>query len=108
MGLLSGFGLLAAGIEAAVRTDWSSSPWTDVLWLAVVPIGVCAGYVLAWRREIAGALVALGCLLVIYFAATLAGQESAHVPYLYPFGGPALLFVAHWAFARTGGRASAD
>jgi hypothetical protein len=72
---------------------------TDAFWVALFPFGVCLGYVIAWRRQLLGAMIAGGCLAVLYGGGALVGQRPPVVPILWPFGGPVLLFLYYWAFA---------
>ena len=71
----------------------------DAFWVALFPFGVCVGYVIAWRRQLLGAMVSIGCLAVLYGGGALVGQRPPVTPILYPFGGPAVLFLYYWAFA---------
>ena len=66
---------------------------------ALFPVGVCVGYLIAWRREFLGAMVSAACLALLYAGGALVGERPPVVPFLWPFGGPAVLFLYHWALA---------
>jgi hypothetical protein len=95
--MVSGFALI--GLSELARGGAPVYTPRDAFWFALFPIGVCVGYLIAWRREFPGAMVSVACLALLYAGGALVGQRPPAVPFLWPFGGPALLFLCHWALA---------
>ncbi len=86
--------LLSLGLIAAFALGEGGSPslreWGA---LALFPIGVGLGMLIAWRRELIGGLFSLASLAGFYlYYATLAGKLP-HGPYFFLFSSPALLFI---------------
>ena len=50
--------------------------------LALWPVGVCVGLVLAWHREELGGIVALGCLIAFYVWNLLRSGHWPRAPFL--------------------------
>ena len=64
--------------------------------LSLFRIGLCVGYVVAWRWQFVGGVVSLGCLALFFIVMWLSGSPVHGVPAFYLFGVPGLLFVWYW------------
>ncbi|MGB8776314.1 MAG: hypothetical protein WCC78_19425 [Terriglobales bacterium] len=73
--------------------------------LALWPVGVCVGLVLAWHREELGGIVALGCLIAFYVWNLLRSGHWPQGPFFFLTAAPGLLFlVAGFLSHRSGVR----
>jgi hypothetical protein len=77
-------------------------------WVALVffPIGVALGALLAWRYEVAGALISLSSLGAFYIVAWLTRGAFPRGPYFLVFIVPALLFLLATMLAKIAAPAS--
>ncbi len=69
----------------------TSQEWVG---LALWPIGVCVGLVVAWYREELGGIFALGCLIVFYVWNLLRSGHLPHGPFFFLVAAPGLLFLS--------------
>lgn len=70
------------------------SEWPKML---LFPVGLCAGYLLAWRHTLAGGAIAIACL-----AAFLAAEGQWDMaPVMLTLGAPGILLIVVGALART-------
>lgn len=59
------------------------------------PIGVIAGFVVAWRRELAGGLITAGSLALFYVWQVVRVGQWAAGPYFLLFAAPGFLHIAN-------------
>lgn len=59
------------------------------------PMGVVAGFVIAWRHEFAGGLVTVGSLALFYVYLFVLGGRFPGGPYFLLFAGPGFLHLAN-------------
>jgi len=65
--------------------------------LALWPVGVCVGLILAWQREELGGIVALACLIAFYGWNLLRSGHLPQGPFFFLIAAPGLLFLlAGW------------
>ncbi len=95
--------IVVASFQRGGRLLHSPRDWVN---FALFPLGLCLGYVIAWRKPLHGGLVSLGFLGLFYGWLAVSGQPVQVVPALYPFGAPALLFVYYWFVSRVVKRGS--
>ena len=72
----------------------------DVVAMVFFPIGVCIGLGLAWRRELQGGTIAIGCVAAFYLILFLFDGRFPRGPYFFLLASPGLLFVAVWGVER--------
>jgi len=65
---------------------------SEWLGLALWPIGVIIGLVVAWQHEEAGGFLALACLIAFYAWNLLASGRLPHGPFVFLVAAPAILF----------------
>lgn len=58
------------------------------------PVGVVAGFALAWRRELAGGLVSVGSLVLFYFSLFVFAGRVPMTPWFLVFAAPGFLHIA--------------
>jgi len=61
--------------------------------LALWPVGVCVGLVVAWYREELGGILALGCLMAFYVWNLLRSGHLPQGPFFFFIAAPGLLFL---------------
>ncbi|MGA2358226.1 MAG: hypothetical protein ABSF66_04445 [Terriglobales bacterium] len=61
--------------------------------LALWPVGVCVGLVVAWYREELGGILALGCLIAFYVWNLLRSGHLPQGPFFFLIAAPALPFL---------------
>jgi hypothetical protein len=106
-GALVGAGYAWCGVSAVTRGGWGSRSAEALFWLLALPLGVFAGYLIAWRRELLGAVIALVCLIVTFGGAAPGGASSPAIPHLHALGAAPLVFTSVRGFSpRKEGRAS--
>jgi len=59
------------------------------------PVGVVVGFVVAWRRELAGGLVTVGSLTLFYLYQFVWGSGRPLGPYFLLFAAPGFLHLAN-------------
>jgi len=59
------------------------------------PVGVVAGFVVAWRRELLGALVTLGSITLFYLYLLAWGKGRPAGPYFLLFAAPGFLHLVN-------------
>lgn len=69
--------------------------------LALFPLGVVVGFAIAWRKEILGGAITLGC--VVIFCLLFVGKFGHAWPF-FVFAFPGLLFIISGSLARLGRR----
>jgi hypothetical protein len=70
------------------------------------PVGVVAGFVIAWWRELAGGLITVGSLAAFYVSVFAVSGRWPAGPYFLLFAAPGILHVTSALLARRGGRAT--
>lgn len=63
------------------------------------PIGVIAGFFIAWRRELAGGLVTVGSLALFYLLMFARSNRWPAGPYFLLFATPGFLYVVDALFS---------
>lgn len=69
--------------------------------LALLPLGVVVGFAMAWKKEILGGAITLGC--VVTFCLLFVGKVGHAWPF-FVFAFPGLLFIISGLLARSGRR----
>jgi hypothetical protein len=59
------------------------------------PVGVVAGFVVAWRRELAGGLITVGSLVIFYLVMFISGGGRPLGPYFLLFALPGFLHLVN-------------
>ena len=79
------------------------------LGLALFPVGVVVGFVIAWWKEGLGGLITIGSLLAFYlvFGFLLNGNLKQGLGFIF-FAFPGLLFLLTWWLARPSGAKSVN
>ena len=67
----------------------------EMLGLAMFPIGVCVGYVVGWKRPLAGGVVSIACLAGFVVWLLVQRDSLRALPALLVFALPAALLVFH-------------
>ena len=67
------------------------------------PVGVIAGFVVAWWRELAGGLITMGSLALFYLLLFARDGRLAIGPYFLLFAAPGLLHIASALLAARAG-----
>lgn len=89
--LVLGF-IVGEGLNPSGRNEW--------LGFLFFPFGICAGMILAWRREAAGGMVTVGCLGAFYVLRfATAGVFPQGWAWL-AFAAPGFLFLLAWFLSR--------
>jgi hypothetical protein len=68
--------------------------WAEAVGFLFFPVGVVAGFALAWRREMAGGLLTLSSLALFYMWLFARSGRLPGGPYFLLFAAPGLLHVA--------------
>lgn len=68
--------------------------------LSFFPIGLCIGYVVAWRWHLAGGVISLACMVAFFVVMSASGSPVHGVAAFYPFAVPGLLFLLYSYLAR--------
>lgn len=96
--------VLAMGIIAIFATSGGSAP-SKAEWIAIAlfPVGVLIGLIVAWKREIPGAIISLASLLIFYgymFAQSAFVPNMRYVGNFALFAIPGVLFLAAGVIAQ--------
>src|SRR5215203_2786257 len=59
------------------------------------PVGVVAGFVVAWRRELAGGLITVGSLTLFYLYQFVWGGGRSAGPFFVLFAAPGFIHLAN-------------
>jgi hypothetical protein len=76
---------------------FSGGEWPTLrewLLIAFFPVGVAAGTIIAWRREVLGGSIAAGSLLVIHALLLMRDSATSPGPWFLAFASPALALGA--------------
>jgi hypothetical protein len=68
------------------------------------PVGVVAGFVVAWWRELVGGLITMGSLALLYLLLFTRDGRLPAGPYFFLFAAPGLLHIASALLAKRLGR----
>ena len=71
------------------------------------PVGVIAGFAVAWRRELAGGLITIGSLTLFYLVLFARAGRCPSGPYFLLFTAPGFLHVASSLIAARRARSAA-
>lgn len=76
----------------------------EVVAFLLFPVGVVAGFAIAWWRELAGGLVTVGSLALFHLYEFAGSGRWWLGPYFFLFAAPGVLHVAGALIARRAGR----
>ena len=82
---------------------FSGGEWPSLrewLLIAFFPVGVAAGTIIAWRREVLGGSIAAGSLLVFHALLLMRDSATSPGPWFLAFASPALALGACGLVAR--------
>jgi hypothetical protein len=78
------------------EANWSAVTMRDMVGLIFFPIGLMLGLVLAWRRELAGGLVAVGSMALFFLVYGLVINRAVFMGWWFLIlSVPAVLFLAY-------------
>jgi hypothetical protein len=82
-------------------SDGSRGPnVAEAVGLALFPLGVGVGLVIAWRWEILGGALAIGCLIAFYLWLLIIDGKLPRGPYFLLVAAPGILFMIHRFLSR--------
>jgi hypothetical protein len=90
--------LLLFTVGSLVNPGDSVPSGVEWVGLALFPAGLCVGYAVAWRWQLAGGLVSLGCM-VLFLVTLVVFQDDELEPIFLNFSIPALLFILYGILA---------
>lgn len=93
-------GMLGLFAFGGRETSPLSAAPQEMLLLVFFPLGVVAGMVLAWWKEIPGAIVSLASLAAFYAVCAVVSHKLPGGPYFAIFTAPAMLFLASGLLSR--------
>lgn len=73
---------------------------TEAIGLVFFPIGVVAGFILAWLHEGVGGAITMGSLAVFYAWMLLLDGQPPHGPWFFLMAAPGLVFLVTWLVER--------
>ena len=80
-------------IGASLRPTGTEANLQQWIGLALWPVGVAVGLLLAWLHEAMGALLALSCLIAFYLWNLLRAGSVPRGPFFFLIAAPALVFL---------------
>ena len=80
-------------IGASLRPTGTEANLQQWIGLALWPVGVAVGLLLAWLHEALGALLALSCLIAFYLWNLLRTGSVPRGPFFFLIAAPALVFL---------------
>lgn len=95
--------IVVVGIILAFLGEGTPKP-SEWLLIAFFPIGLLIGLVLAWWREITGALISIGSMAVFYILCYILSDRFPTGPYFAMLASPAAFFLVAGVLARGGNR----
>ena len=98
--LLSVITVLAFAIGESVGSSGPRPTPQEWVGLALFPIGVVVGLVVAWYREAWGGALALGCLIGFYLWNFFRSGHLPRGPYFILFAAPGLIFLIVGSLSR--------
>ena len=82
-------------------SDGSRGPTVaEAVGLALFPLGVGVGLVIAWRREILGGALAIGSLIAFYLWLLIIDGKFPRGPFFFLVAAPGILFMINWFLSR--------
>lgn len=81
--------LIGEGLSDGVRGPTAA----EAVGIALFPIGVAVGLVIAWFREILGGAIATGCFIAFYLWLLIIHGELPRGPYFFLVAAPGILFM---------------
>ena len=100
--LLSIAFLLVMFIGEALSSPWVWPTWSEWVGLALFPVGVTIGLVLAWWREGLGGAIAVGSLALFYLWDLIRTGTFPSGPFFLLVAAPGFLFLICWFLFRSG------
>jgi len=102
--ILSILAVLAFAVGGAVGGNGPRPTPQEWVGLALWPIGVGVGLVVAWFREELGGVLALGCLIAFYIWNLLRSGHLPRGPFFFLMAAPGLLFLIAGFLSRRSAR----
>ena len=102
--ILSILAVLAFAVGEAVGGNGPRPTPQELVGLALWPIGVGAGLVVAWFREELGGIFALGCLIAFYVWNLFRSGHLPQGPFFFLMAAPGLLFLIAGFLSRRSAR----
>ena len=84
--------------------DFSKFTAKEGILIAFFPLGVVIGLMLAWWKELTGALLAIGSLVLFYVAHLFASDQWPEGTYFLIITLPAFVFLLSWILSRSAGK----
>ncbi len=94
IGLILAF-LVGEGLDLS---QMKASEWFGFLFF---PVGICAGMILAWWREVLGGIVTVGSLLIFYMIHFMTAGTLPRGWAWLVFAAPGFLFLFCWQRSRS-------
>jgi hypothetical protein len=95
------YSLASMALIAMFATSGGAAPTAkELVALAFFPVGVVAGFLVAWWREGLGGAISVISLAIFYAWMTLMGRFPGG-PYFILFSVPGFLFLANWMLQRS-------
>ncbi len=91
--------IVVVGIILAFLGEGTPKP-KEWLLIAFFPIGLLVGLVLAWWREVGGAIISIGSMAVFYFLCYALSGKFPTGPYFALLASPAAFFLVAGVLAR--------
>lgn len=91
---------VAVAISEFLRSGHSLPAPQEWLRLSMFPIGLSVGYVVAWRWQLVGGVISVGCLALFFVVMGASGNAVHRVPAFYPFAAPGFLFLWYSLLSR--------
>jgi hypothetical protein len=98
-GLASGLLLLAFAFGGREHVRFTAG---EAVGFLLFPVGVVAGFAVAWRRELAGGLVTVGSLALFFLWLFARDGRLSGSPYFLLFAAPGFLRIASARLAARG------
>ncbi len=94
---IASIGVMLGFIAFEGQNPTTSQDWIGFLFF---PLGIGVGMIVAWRKELAGGFITVGCFIVFYaYCLATTGVFPKGVAWL-AFSGPGFLFLLTWYRSR--------
>ncbi len=94
-----GFVILFA-VAAGLDGEFNGLTAGEYVGLAMFPIGVGVGLIVAWFREGLGGMIALGCFVIFYLSNLVSYGGLPGGPFFFLVAAPGIPFVLSWLLTR--------
>jgi len=102
--VLSVLVILAFAVNSFSPTGGPTPTAQEWIGLALFPIGLSIGLILAWRHEAARGVISVACIVGFYIWNLAHSGHLPHGPFFYLLAAPSLLFIAAALFYRRSAR----